>query len=272
MKRILRVVVFVLASAVWFGGFAIGGAPSADAESTGCAAINALPNQNLSFVKSDDYDLATGETIGAVVAQNQAGAHMVVDSVEVSTVGNAGGTLSYVIPADGNYNVAFAPLGVDTDADFDFFCTPAPPPTGPCDGGPAPKGYYVITGTPGADRLYAGPYKTVVLGLGGNDVLYGGAAADILCGGPGNDKLNGGSAGDYIEGNDGMDWIDGSSGHDRLFGNAGDDYIEGNSGDDFADGGTGQDRVGGGPGTDTGTDPDANTRFVSIEIHPNPEG
>jgi Ca2+-binding RTX toxin-like protein len=75
-------------------------------------------------------------------------------------------------------------------------------------------GIYRLIGTSGNDVIVAGPYRTIMYGLEGDDTLVGGASDDALDGGIGNDILVGG---------DGADFLDGGAGADQIIGGAGDD-------------------------------------------------
>ena len=266
MNRVMRVVVFVLSTSAWIAGFGISTASAAT--SSGCAALQAAPTADISFVVTFNDTYNAGETIGAVLPGGSFGngtGRLTVNSVVVATVPSSGGTLSYVIPSTGVYNVQFQPDSGDSDAIFDYFCNAPIVPPGPCDGGAIPKGYKVIKGTNFDDHLYAGSGNTIMFGYAGNDWLWGGSGDDIICGGPGNDHISGGSGKDFVSGGDGNDWIIGDSGDDTLHGDGGNDKIAGATGNDLLVGGPGTDVMDGGVGTDTGVDPDPDSKFFSIE-------
>lgn len=263
--RVLRVCVLVVAIAALVGFRA---EPSAAAASSGCAALQAAPTADISFVVTFDDTYYAGETIGAVLPGGSFGngsGRLTVNSVVVATVPTSGGTLSYVIPSTGVYDVEFQPDFEDSDSIFDYFCNAPVVPPGPCDGGAIPKGYKVLKGTKFDDHLYAGSGNTILFGYEGNDWLWGSSGDDILCGGPGSDHISGGSGKDYARGGDGNDFISGDSGDDKLYGDGGNDKIAAESGDDLLVGGPGTDVMDGGNGTDTGVDPDPDSRFFSIE-------
>lgn len=136
--------------------------------------------------------------------------------------------------ADGNVNAALTDAPTTDNFVSVFFnewtvaCTMTA--IAPCgDDAPTPAGYTLIKGTSGNDTLTGGSGKTIIKGLGGNDRISDLSGDDILCGGPGNDNISGGGGNDVLLGGTGTDQLDGSS------------------------------------GTDTAYDPDANTRYSSIE-------
>jgi Ca2+-binding RTX toxin-like protein len=116
-----------------------------------------------------------------------------------------------------------------------------------------------IVGTPGPDRLRAGPGRDVICGLGGADRISGGGGPDLILGGAGDDVLLGGGGDDVLEGGPGRDELLGGTGADRLhgglgadalLGGPGADVLTGRGGNDVLLGGGGRDRLVGGPGRD----------------------
>ncbi len=124
-----------------------------------------------------------------------------------------------------------------------------------------------ITGSNGANAIFAGVDNDLVIGANSNDTLGGGTGDDTLNGGAGNDTFFGGrgdgddtGVNDIIlagDGNDivfsgaGNDSIDGGTGNDELFNGAGADTVLGGAGDDTLFGGAGDDILNGGDGADT---------------------
>jgi VCBS repeat-containing protein len=129
-----------------------------------------------------------------------------------------------------------------------------------------------LTGTSGADMLFAGNSQDTLTGNGGNDLLCAGQGDDTLTGGDGadtldagqgqdkldggagNDTLVGGQGDDQLTGGDGDDTLRAGDGNDRLDGGANNDQLYGERGDDTLTGGTGADRFDGGPNNDRATD------------------
>ncbi len=112
------------------------------------------------------------------------------------------------------------------------------------------KGYNVIVGTAGDDRLNGTLGRDAIFGLGGNDTIDGRLGDDLLCGGDGNDTIDGGLGADVLAGDAGDDVLNGELGADVLAGDAGDDVLNGGLGADTLAGGEGNDRMSGGLGSD----------------------
>lgn len=82
---------------------------------------------------------------------------------------------------------------------------------------PTPAGYKLVKGTEGNDVLTGGSGKTIIKGLGGNDRISDLSGDDIICGGPGNDNISGGGGNDLLLGGTGTDQIDGAGGTDSAY-------------------------------------------------------
>jgi Ca2+-binding RTX toxin-like protein len=99
---------------------------------------------------------------------------------------------------------------------------------------------FVVTGTPGDDRIDASQWTNGTLsafGGGGTDWLHGGALNDHLHGGESNDTLLGGDGDDQLYGDDpwsgsGSDVVDGGKGNDRIQADLGADIWIGGEGFD----------------------------------------
>jgi VCBS repeat-containing protein len=91
-----------------------------------------------------------------------------------------------------------------------------------------------LTGTSGADMLFAGNAQDTLTGNGGNDLLCAGQGDDTLTGGEGDDTLDAGSGQDKLNGGAGNDWLLGGQGDDTLTGDVGADRFDGGAGNDRA--------------------------------------
>ena len=149
------------------------------------------------------------------------------------------------------------------------------------------EGDATITGTDGADYVWAAEGNDTIEGLGGDDWLLGeegddsidgGAGDDLILGGEGNDSIDagadadqvfGGEGDDTIDGGTGDDWIRGDGGADSISGGEGNDSIGGNAGNDTIDGGTGADLIVGGAGDDSLTGGNDADTFVFGDGHGN---
>ncbi len=141
----------------------------------------------------------------------------------------------------------------------------------------SPTGFWLQTGTGGADRITGYAYRDDIRGWGGDDrisgyegadrlqgnggddQIWGGGGADTILGGDGNDRIwagahsdfaNRGRGNDRIWGGTGNDHLRGGSGNDILRGEGGNDRLHGESGNDLLIGGDGRDRLDGGNGSD----------------------
>lgn len=105
----------------------------------------------------------------------------------------------------------------------------------------------VITGSAGADTLYAAASASTVDGGAGRDSIIGGASADVLSGGAGNDTITSGGGNDTISGGDGNDTLTLSAAGTAasLDGGAGNDII------DLGDHAAVNQKIAGGAGDDT---------------------
>ena len=112
------------------------------------------------------------------------------------------------------------------------------------------RGYHVLIGTDGDDRLRVDDRPGFVIGGDGDDHIDGDNDDDIICAGPGNDDVEGDDGNDRIYGGPGDDDLEGRDDDDYIDGGSGADDIEGNSGDDVLIGGPGIDRISGGSGSD----------------------
>ncbi|MEQ9696139.1 hypothetical protein WNE31_18230, partial [Shimia sp. SDUM112013] len=114
---------------------------------------------------------------------------------------------------------------------------------------------FVLTGTPGPDRIDGSAQNDTILGLDGDDVLRGGDGHDRLQGGDGADTLVGGAGDDSLLGGESeadlRDVMYGGDGDDSLDGGYGNDELRGDAGNDTIAGGFGADTVIGGGGNDT---------------------
>jgi Ca2+-binding RTX toxin-like protein len=123
----------------------------------------------------------------------------------------------------------------------------------------------VITGTEGADTVFAGGGNGQVFGLGGDDELNGGAGADTLDGDPGGfDTLNGDAGDDTLTlatsdiggvasggvGNDTLHGSDVEVAFSDLQGGEGRDALHAGAAGATMDGGIGADRLFSGAGDD----------------------
>jgi len=100
----------------------------------------------------------------------------------------------------------------------------------------------VLTGSSGADEIYARREATTIFGLDGNDELLGLEGGDSLFGGNGLDTLNGGGSGDSLDGGADADLLIGGTGRDTLIGGSGGDVLRGGADADVLRGGSGADR------------------------------
>ena len=116
-----------------------------------------------------------------------------------------------------------------------------------------------ITGSLGADTVWAGlgdddvdggRGNDTIIGGDGDDDLDGGNDDDVIVGGDGNDSLDGGNGHDDLSGNAGFDVLTGGFGRDTLSGGEGDDALTGSQDDDSLLGDAGQDSLYGGTGDD----------------------
>jgi Ca2+-binding RTX toxin-like protein len=103
--------------------------------------------------------------------------------------------------------------------------------------------YTTILGTPGNDRIIAGPQPQEMLGQGGDDFLVGGKSPDVIRGGPGDDRI----------------WTGLGGVPDEAFGGPGDDRLH-----NVASGQAGQ-IVDGGPGFDICSG-DKHDTFIGCEV------
>jgi Ca2+-binding RTX toxin-like protein len=125
------------------------------------------------------------------------------------------------------------------------------------------KGADEITGTEGADAIYALAANDSVQGNLGDDFIKGASGADTMYGGDGNDRVGGSTGNDIFYGGAGDDRTSGGGGQDEIHGGLGDDIdldgdaridkIYGEEGNDLElDGDKGNDELYGGPGDDGG--------------------
>jgi Ca2+-binding RTX toxin-like protein len=86
----------------------------------------------------------------------------------------------------------------------------------------------MITGSAGADTLYAAASASTIEGGAGRDSIVGGASADVLSGGAGNDTITSGGGNDTISSGDGNDTLTVSAAGTAasLDGGAGNDIID----------------------------------------------
>ena len=149
-----------------------------------------------------------------------------------------------------------------------------------------------ITGTDGADVIFANDGDQQIMGGMGEDEIHAGAGDDILLGGVGGDTLYGGTGNNVVDGGTGIDTVSysdlgssaslivnlvtgivtknngataeedqliavenvtGSSGSDTITGSSADNTIYSGSGDDFVDAGAGNDLIIGGDGAGNDT-------------------
>jgi Ca2+-binding RTX toxin-like protein len=115
---------------------------------------------------------------------------------------------------------------------------------------PDEKGYNIIKGDDGNNKLYGTHYDDLILARGGDDKVYAKDGDDYVFGQKGNDWLYGGDDDDHLYGGKGKDWLYGDDGKDTLYGNRGDDYLDGGKGRDVLYGGRGDDDLYGGRGDD----------------------
>ena len=112
-----------------------------------------------------------------------------------------------------------------------------------------------------SNRLFAGPEKSLIRAMSGDDYLVGGASNDKLYGDDGNDVIDGSEGSDILDGGPGDDYIIGGAGidadyifggfgKDLLGGGGGPDHIYGQDGDDEIRAGHGKDVISGGSGAD----------------------
>lgn len=99
-------------------------------------------------------------------------------------------------------------------------------------GAGVPRGYTLVLGTSGADRLVGSSLDEIFRGGAGADRIRGAGGHDILCGDAGRDILFGGAGDDRMSGGHGADWLRGGAGDDRLLGGRGQDQIAGGPGRD----------------------------------------
>lgn len=90
-------------------------------------------------------------------------------------------------------------------------------------------------GTPGPDRLKAGPSGDLLWGGGGADTLIGGAGNDVMYGVRSNNKIDGKGGNNYIEGGAGSDSIKAGNGANTIFGSSGHDVITVGDGNNYVD-------------------------------------
>jgi Ca2+-binding RTX toxin-like protein len=103
--------------------------------------------------------------------------------------------------------------------------------------------YTTVVGTPGNDRIVAGPQPQEVLGKQGDDFLVGGKSPDIVRGGPGDDRI----------------WTGMGGVPDQAYGGPGDDRLH-----NTASGQAGQ-VLDGGPGVDICSG-DKHDLFIGCEV------
>lgn len=113
-----------------------------------------------------------------------------------------------------------------------------------------------ISGTAGADMLFAAAFGSTVDGLGGDDWLRGSG---------GNDLLNGGDGDDILLGDIGEDTLNGGIGNDMIEGGTGSDILNGGDGNDtLTDTFDGNDQLFGGLGNDTMTVRRTGEQYLNI--------
>jgi Ca2+-binding RTX toxin-like protein len=103
--------------------------------------------------------------------------------------------------------------------------------------------YTTVAGTPGNDRIVAGPQPQEVLGKQGDDFLVGGKSPDVVRGGPGDDRI----------------WTGMGGVPDQAYGGPGDDRLH-----NTASGQAGQ-VLDGGPGVDICSG-DKHDVFIGCEV------
>jgi Ca2+-binding RTX toxin-like protein len=103
--------------------------------------------------------------------------------------------------------------------------------------------YTTVVGTPGNDRIVAGPQPQEVLGKQGDDFLVGGKSPDVVRGGPGDDRI----------------WTGMGGVPDQAYGGPGDDRLH-----NTASGQAGQ-VLDGGPGVDICSG-DKHDVFIGCEV------
>jgi Ca2+-binding RTX toxin-like protein len=108
---------------------------------------------------------------------------------------------------------------------------------------PAVASARVQVGSPGPDRLKAGPGGDLLFGGGGADTLIGGAGNDVIYGVRSGNRISGGGGDDYIEGGAGSDKINGGAGNNTIYGGSGHDEIAAGDGNNYVDVGGAPDRA-----------------------------
>ena len=150
-------------------------------------------------------------------------------TVTIVVVPRAAGTIRNTATVKGDQK---DPVGGNNKATAETRVLGAPT----CRGVPA-----TISGTPGADELLGTAGPDVIVALGGNDRIVSRAGQDLICAGPGSDYIGAGTAADKVFA---------GAGRDRLLGRGGPDLLRGSGGDDVLKGGRGADRLRGGRGFD----------------------
>lgn len=188
--------------------------------------------------KDDHFEVFTAILNGNLLADNGYGVDSDVDGDPLSVTPQtnlhtaSGGIVS--IAADGTFSYQAA-TGYSGEDHFSYTLLDG-------QGGGA-NGYVslnviatptnIITGTNGADLLYAKPTDTVMYGLDGTDLMFGRRGNDTIYGGGGNDTILSDGGNDKVYGGNGRDAIFAGDGNDLIVGGAGDDIIFGGSGADI---------------------------------------
>jgi Ca2+-binding RTX toxin-like protein len=110
--------------------------------------------------------------------------------------------------------------------------------------------YNVINGTEGSDNITGTNGADLIFALGGADRVDGRGGDDCIIGGEGSNRLLGGNDDDTVIGGDDFDSLEGGAGADVLYGMGSSDSLKGGNGADDLFGGEGSDSLHGENGQD----------------------